>query len=153
MTLLCHRGMAQNDLRLWYTQPASNWNEALPIGNGRLAAIVFGKHTTEQIQLNEETIWTGSPHNNINSNMQQVVPELRNLLFEKKYDAAQKLSLEKMKASQNGMSYQPAGDLLIYMSGHEVASDYSRELDISTAITTTSYTVSGVKFFREKIYS
>jgi len=141
--------MAQNDLRLWYTQPASNWNEALPIGNGRLAAIVFGKHTTEQIQLNEETIWTGSPHNNINSNMQQVVPELRNLLYEKKYDAAQKLSLEKMKASQNGMSYQPAGDLLIYMSGHEVASDYSRELDISTAITTTSYTVSGVKFFRE----
>lgn len=149
MIFWCHQLMAQNDLKLWYTQPAASWNEALPIGNGRLAGMVFGNHTTEQIQLNEETIWTGSPHNNINSSMQQVVPELRNLLFEKKYAAAQKLSLEKMKAVQNGMSYQPAGDLLIYMSGHEQVSDYSRELDISTAISRTSYTLSGVKFFRE----
>lgn len=153
MILLCHRVMAQNDLRLWYAQPASNWNEALPVGNGRLAAMVFGNHSTEQIQLNEETIWSGSPHNNINSNMQQVVPGIRNLLFEKKYAEAQKLSLEKMKAVQNGMSYQPAGNLFIYMSGHDQVSNYSRELDISTAITTTSYTLSGVKFFRETFAS
>lgn len=147
--LLCHLAMAQNDLKLWYTQPASNWNEALPVGNGRLAAMVFGNHITEQIQLNEETIWSGSPHNNINESMQQVVPELRKLLFEKKYAEAQKLSIEKMKAIQNGMSYQPAGDLFIYMSAHDQVSNYSRELDISKAIATTSYTFSGVKFFRE----
>lgn len=140
---------AQNDLKLWYSQPAANWNEALPIGNGRLAAMVFGNPEKEQVQLNEETIWAGSPYNNIYSGMEEVVPELRKLLFEKKFAEAQKLSLEKMKAAQNGMPYQPAGDLFIEFPGHQNPENYKRELDISKAVASTSYSVNGISFNRE----
>src|SRR5262245_29699530 len=87
----------QKDLKLWYNKPAANWNEALPIGNGRLAAMVFGDPTNEHFQLNEETVWAGGPHNNIGENMGDAVEELRKLLWEKKYVEAQKLSLEKIK--------------------------------------------------------
>jgi len=143
----------QNDLKLWYSKPASNWNEALPIGNGRLAAMVFGDPANEHFQLNEETIWAGSPHNNINEEMKSVVPELRKLLFEKKYAEAQKLSLEKMKTTQNGMPYQSAADLFIEFPGHENAVNYKRELDISKAVTSTSYKVNGITYKREAFAS
>src|SRR5262245_8206151 len=119
----------QKDLKLWYTTPAANWNEALPIGNGKLAAMVFGDPAIEQFQLNEETIWAGSPHNNINDGMREVVPELRRLLFTKNYIEAQKLSLEKMRAVQNGMPYQPAADLFIEFPGHSNVTNYRRELN------------------------
>src|SRR6188768_919915 len=93
----CSIADAQSAYRLWYDKPATNWNEALPIGNGRLAAMVFGDPSREQVQLNEETIWTGAPYNNINDSMRYIVPELRKLLFDKKYAEAQKLSLERMR--------------------------------------------------------
>ncbi|MFT3845987.1 MAG: glycoside hydrolase family 95 protein [Lacibacter sp.] len=143
----------QNNMKLWYKQPSANWNEALPIGNGSLAAMVFGNPSAERLQLNEETIWAGAPHNNINDSMGAVVTRLRQLLFEKKYAEAQKLSLQKMTAKQNGMSYQPAGDLMIYMPGHEVYSNYRRELDISKAVTKTTYVVNGVTYTHEAFAS
>lgn len=138
---------SQQELKLWYKEAASNWNEALPIGNGKLAAMVFGGVPQEHLQLNEETIWTGEPHNNINDSMGLVVPQLRRLLYEKKYGEAQALSSAKMKAVQNGMSYQPAGDLWINMQG--AVRNYRRELDIRKAITTTMYTANGVRYTRE----
>ncbi len=144
---------AQQDLKLWYQQPASSWNEALPIGNGKLAAMVFGNPAAEQIQLNEETIWTGRPHNNIKDSMGIAVPQLRKLLFAKEYAAAQGLSLQTMKASQNGMSYQPAGDLFIEMQHPSNATKYYRELDISKAVSKTIYTVEGVEYTRESFAS
>src|SRR6478609_5948442 len=111
--LLAVNSFAQKDMRLWYKQPASAWEEALPLGNGKLATMIFGDVEKEHLQLNEETIWTGAPHNNLNDSMRYVIPELRRLLFEKKYGAAQQLSIEKMNSPQNGMSYRPAGDLFI----------------------------------------
>src|SRR3954464_3094484 len=73
------------DLKLWYDKPASNWNEALPIGNGRLAAMVFGGTQTEQLQLNEETVWAGEPGNNVPGGTFDSIQQVRKLLFEGKY--------------------------------------------------------------------
>ena len=92
LSLFSFSCLAQNDLKLWYTKPAAAWNEALPLGNGKLATMVYGGVEKENLQLNEETIWTGAPHNNLNDSMRYVIPELRRLLFEKKYGAAQQLS-------------------------------------------------------------
>jgi len=143
---------SQSDLSLWYAKPAANWNEALPVGNGRLAAMVYGGLDTERLQLNEGTIWTGQPYSNVTPEMGEAIPEIRKLLFEKKYAAAQKLSIEKLNVQQNGMSYQPAGDLLIQMR-HGKATDYRRELNISDAVATSSYSVDGVHFKRETFAS
>ena len=68
---------AQNDLKLWYDKPAANWNEALPIGNGRLAAMIFGDPSNERIQLNEETVWAGEPGNNVVDNLYPSIKEMR----------------------------------------------------------------------------
>lgn len=144
---------AQANLKLWYKQPASTWNEALPIGNGRLAAMVFGNPAKEQLQLNEETIWTGRPHNNVIDSHALVIPQLRQLLFDKKYAEAQALSKEKIKAVQNGMSYQPAGDVWLKFNGHELATNYTRDLNISNATSTVSYDVDGVHYTRTAIAS
>src|SRR4051812_37960141 len=83
------------DLKLWYSQPAANWNEALPVGNGRLAAMVFGNPTGETLQLNEETVWAGGPGNNIpNTNFKESLPQVRQLLFDGKYEEAQALAMK-----------------------------------------------------------
>ncbi|MBI5471309.1 MAG: glycoside hydrolase family 95 protein [Ignavibacteriae bacterium] len=156
LLLLCACAAAQNSdgaLKLWYRQPAETWNEALPIGNGRLAAMVFGNPAMERLQLNEETIWTGQPHNNIVESHSLVIPQLRRLLFEKKYAQAQALANEKLKAIQNGMSYQPAGDLWLQFPGHETATGYSRDLNIGNATASVSYNVAGVRYTRTAIAS
>lgn len=141
--------MAQPELKLWYNQPAANWNEALPIGNGKIAAMVFGNANAELLQLNEETIWAGGPHNNIIPGSAETIAELRRLLYEKKYAEAQKLSLEKMRPAQNGMPYLPAGDLLINMKGQGDISEYYRDLNLDSAVSSVSYTSNGVKYKRE----
>ncbi|MFT3679910.1 MAG: glycoside hydrolase family 95 protein [Ferruginibacter sp.] len=143
----------KKDLKLWYKQPAASWNEALPIGNGRLAAMLFGNPAMEQLQFNEETIWTGQPHNNIVDSHSLVIPQLRKLLFEGKYSEAQALSKEKIKAAQNGMSYQPAGDLWLQFPGHTNVTNYYRDLDISNATATVSYDAGGVHYERKAIAS
>jgi alpha-L-fucosidase 2 len=86
----------QSSYALWYNKPAKNWNEALPIGNGRLGAMIFGNPVQGKLQLNEETVWAGSPNNNVNPEAHKIIPELRKLLFEKKFVEAQKLANEKM---------------------------------------------------------
>jgi alpha-L-fucosidase 2 len=139
---------------LWYDAPAKNWVEALPIGNGRLGAMVFGNPAAERLQLNEETVWAGQPNNNGNPNALAALPEVRKLLFEGNYHEAQDLATEKIvtKAS-HGMSYQPVGDLNLLFAGHEKAENYYRELNISTAIVTARYTVDGVEYVRETFAS
>jgi alpha-L-fucosidase 2 len=139
---------AQQSFKLWYDKPATNFNEALPIGNGRLAAMVFGAVENDKVQLNEESIWTGQPHNNVTDSQGMVIPKLRELLFEKKYAEAQSLSKNKMRSPQNGMSYQPAGNLLLTFKGHGNATNYYRELDISKAVSTMSYNLNGVHYKR-----
>ena len=145
--------IAQPNL-IWYERPASNWNEALPVGNGRLAAMVFGGVSREMLQLNEETVWAGEPGNNVlNNGFREALPEIRRLIFEGKYqeaqDAAFKVVPPQTQNPNNGMPYQPVGNLLIDFQGHEQYSAYRRELDISKAISSTSYKVNGVTFRRE----
>ncbi|RJE73987.1 glycoside hydrolase N-terminal domain-containing protein [Reichenbachiella sp. MSK19-1] len=137
-------------LKLWYDEPAPNWNEALPIGNGRLGAMVFGVPEQENIQLNEGTLWSGGPHRNDNPETRDVLPEMRQLLFDGKYKEAHNLANDKLiSKTSHGMPFETAGNLYFKFDGHDNYSDYYRELDISGAIQRTSYTVGGVAFQRE----
>lgn len=139
---------AQEHLQLLYKQPAQNWNEALPIGNGKLAAMIFGDAQHEQLQLNEETLWKGSPHNNIRGNENETIKELRSLLFQKEYGKAQALSKESIHSPQNGMPFQPAGDLYIDFGSDSKITNYSRSLDIEEAVHTVKYEQNSVQYTR-----
>lgn len=158
---LAARSFAQNsssNLTLWYDKPALNWNEALPIGNGRLAAMVFGGISNDRIQLNEETIWAGEPGNNIPQKVYEPIQQMRKLLFEGKYKEAQDLSNatfpRQAPASLNyGMPYQTAGNLFMHFKDQEQATNYRRDLDISKAVSSVSYRNKGVNFKREYIAS
>lgn len=142
------------EYKLWYDRPAQVWTEALPLGNGRLGAMVFGTPGMERIQLNEETIWAGRPNNNANPNALEYIPKVRQLVFEGKYLEAQTLATEKVMAKTNsGMPYQSFGDLHISFPGHNRYSDYYRELSIDSARTIVRYKVDGVVYQRETITS
>lgn len=146
---------AQSDtlMKLWYNHPATQWVEALPVGNGRLGAMVYGDPYKEKIQLNENTIWAGSPNRNDNPEARAVLPEVRKLIFEGKYKEAQDLVNQKFisKTSQ-GCPYQTVGDLNLLFPGHENYSDYYRELDIEKAVETSRYKVDGVSF-QSKVFA
>src|ERR1041385_5265951 len=101
-----------DDLRLWYDKPASEWTEALPIGNGRLGAMIFGGVATEQIQLNEDTLYAGSPYDPNNPEALKALPEARRSIFAGKYQEAHDLVGAKMMAQpMKQMPYEPVGDL------------------------------------------
>jgi len=137
-------------LKLWYNTPAANWNEALAIGNGRLGAMVFGDPSKEQLQLNEETVWSGGPNSNITPESGTAIPKLRKLIFEGKFEEAQAIAdVEMLPKKNSGMIYQPVGDLFIKFNGHEKAKNYYRDLNIEKAVATVSYEMDGVKYKRE----
>lgn len=139
---------------LWYQQPSADWNAALPIGNGRLGAMVFGGMSEERLQLNENTLWSGGPYDPSNPEARAALPEARKLIFAGQFKEAEKLIESKMMGRPSGqMSYQTMGDLKLAFPGHEGASDYRRELDLDTAIAGVSYTVGGVRFSREAFAS
>lgn len=139
-----------DNLRLWYRQPAANWNEALPIGNGRLAAMVFGGIEKEKIQLNEDTVWAGEKRNRANPDGPKSLAEVRRLLFDGKPDAAEALAEKTIIAIPKRMPpYQPLGDLILQFNGIEKPVDYVRELDIDTAVTRVAFESEGVSFTRE----
>lgn len=142
------------EYKLWYDRPAQVWTEALPLGNGRLGAMVYGTPATEQIQLNEETIWAGRPNNNANPNALEYIPRVRHLVFSGKYLEAQTLATEKVMAKTNsGMPYQSFGDLRIAFPGHTRYTNYYRELSLDSARTLVRYEVDGVQYRRETITS
>ncbi len=146
---------AQNEslFKLWYNQPAKQWVEALPVGNGRLGAMVFGDPMNETIQLNESTVWAGQPNRNDNSNSRAVLPEVRKLIFEGKYKEAQDLVNQNfISKTSHGMPYQTVGNLNLQFSGHENYTNYYRELDIENAITLTRYSVNGINY-SAKVFS
>jgi alpha-L-fucosidase 2 len=143
---------AQQDLTLWYKQPARNWNEALPIGNGRLGAMIFGNPTEELIQLNEETLWSGGPVNtNPNPQAPQYLKAIRTALFNQEYQQAEELS-KKMQGLFTE-SYEPLGDLKLKYEVNGEPTDYHRELNISTAVASTRFKVNGVEYKRELFVS
>jgi len=134
-------------LKLWYTKPASQWVEALPVGNGRMGAMVYGDPSNELLQLNENTVWAGSPYRNDNPDAREALPEVRRLIFEGKYKEAHDLINQKfISRISNGMPYQTMGDLRLTFPGHENYSDYYRELDLERAVVSSRYTLNGVKY-------
>jgi len=150
-TLLAELSVAvqAGDLELWYDAPAEAWTEALPIGNGRLAAMVFGGTVTERIQFNEETVWAGGPRSYAHVGAVDVLPQIRKLLFAGKQKEAEKLASERfMSVPLRQMPYQPLGDVALEFAGHDAAKDYRRSLDLDTAIATTCYKVGDVKCTR-----
>ncbi|MEO8428192.1 MAG: glycoside hydrolase family 95 protein [Verrucomicrobiota bacterium] len=135
------------DLKLWYRQPATQWTEALPVGNGRLGAMVFGGVQTERLQLNEDTLWSGGPKDWNNPNAKKVLPELRRAIFAGRFEEADALC-QKMQGPYN-QSYLPLGDLEIEFDGDPSAANYRRELDIDRAVASVRYQLSDAVFTRE----
>jgi alpha-L-fucosidase 2 len=139
---------------LWYDKPAKSWNEALPLGNGHLGAMVFGTIPNERIQFNEYTVWTGHPRSYANPGAVEHLPEIRRLLFEEKQKPAEDLAEKEFMSIPLGqMAYQPCGDLWFDFQGLGPVSNYRRWLDLDTATQTTEYEAGGVKFRREVITS
>lgn len=134
---------------LWYREPAKIWEEALPIGNGRLGAMIFGGVADERIQLNESTLWDGYPLDANNPESLKALPEVRRLLFENKNNEAVSLAGKTMMGRPFRIKpYQSLGELW-FNTPILNASDYIRSLDLSTAIATTKYVSQGVEYKRE----
>ncbi len=138
------------DLALWYRQPAAEWVQALPVGNGRLGAMVFGGVALERLQLNEDTFFSGGPYNPINPLARNALPEVRRLIFAGRYAEAQDYAnAHVMSKPLKQMSYQPIGDVLVNQFGLENVADYVRELDLETAVTRTWFTSEQTRYLRE----
>jgi alpha-L-fucosidase 2 len=143
-----------DSLLLWYDKPAQEWTDALPIGNGRLGAMIFGGPAIEQLQLNEDTLYAGAPYDPNNPQALAALPEARRLIFDGKYKEAHDLVGAKMMAQPiKQMPYQPVGDLKLLFPEHESFTSYRRQLDLSTAIAKVSYTVGPTTFTREMFVS
>ncbi|MCJ7840747.1 glycoside hydrolase family 95 protein [Lederbergia sp. NSJ-179] len=136
---------------LWYDQPAKKWTEALPIGNGRLGGMVFGGIYQERIQLNEDSIWYGGPQDANNPDAKKYLPKIRELLFSGKQREAEHLARMALLSQPRYLHpYQPLGDLhLWFLDQEEPISDYRRELNVETAITTVHYKLGDQALFRE----
>ncbi len=144
----------RQELKLWYDKPAGQWVEALPLGNGRLGAMVFGDPVREEFQLNEETVWGGSPHNNTNPLAKEYLDEIRSLIFAGENMKAQELcGVAISSKGGQGMPYQTVGSLKLDFDGLEGYDNFYRELDLNTAVSTTRFTVDGVEFVRESFTS
>ena len=135
---------------LWYRQPAATWNEALPLGNGRLGAMVFGGVHSERIQLNEDTVWAGERRDRNNPEGAKNLAEIRRLLFAGKAREAEVLAERTIISVPKRMpQYQPLGDLLLRFDGQGEAREYARELDLDAGLARVSYQSGGVLFTRE----
>jgi alpha-L-fucosidase 2 len=138
------------DLELWYDAPAARWTEALPVGNGRLGAMVFGGIAAERLQLNEDTLWAGGPYSPANPEAREHVDEVRRLIFAGRYAEAEALANRHLMARPlKQMPYQPAGDLAVAQRFSGEATAYRRSLDLDTAVQTTTFTAGGVTYTRE----
>jgi len=139
---------------LWYAHPADKWENAFPVGNGRLGAMVFGRTDDEQIQINEETYWSGGPYSTVVKGGYKALPEIQKLIFDGQYRNAHTLfgrSLMGYPVEQQ--KYQALANLVIKYRSKTPVSGYRHQLDLDTAITTTSYEQDGVRYVREVFVS
>ncbi len=141
----------RGDLTLWYRQPAQQWVEALPIGNGRMGAMVFSGVPLERLQLNEDTLWSGGPREWDNPQARAVLPEARRLLAAGDYGGADALC--RQMQGPYTQSYQPLGDLRIRFDAEGTPAAYERALDLRTAVASTRYRLGGVEYTREAFIS
>ncbi len=142
-------------LKLWYKTPSGKtWENALPIGNGRLGAMIYGNPDKEIIQLNEHTVWSGSPNRNDNPEALAALPMIRKLIFDGRYkEATQLVGKTIITKKSHGQMFQPVGNLELTFNGHEACTNYSRDLDLEKAVAKVSYTVGDVNYMREVIAS
>src|SRR5882672_10215499 len=137
----------ENPLSLWYRKPATRFEEALPLGNGQLGAMLYGTVETEQLGLNKDTLWAGGPYDPVNPAAKEALPEVRKLIFAGQYhDAATLLSEKVMAMPLKQMPYETVGDLLLRISGEGDVADYRRDLNLDSALATVSYTRNGIRF-------
>jgi alpha-L-fucosidase 2 len=136
-------------LSLWYRQPARRWEEALPVGNGRLGAMVFGGVDNERLQLNENSLWDGHAQDTTNPEALAVLPEVRRLVFEGHNEEATQLAGKMMGIPQGVKSYQTLGDLFLELPPAPVAQGFRRELDLDTGVARVTYESGGVRYTRE----
>ena len=152
--LHCPAEQSGNAMTLWYRQPAQRWTNAMPIGNGRLGAMVFGGVETERLQLNEDTIWSGGPHVYDNPEALGHLNEVRQLIIQGQLPEARKISDKYMlgvPAFQQ--AYQPLGNMYIHFDNHEASDEYLRQLDLETGVVTVTYRIGGTRFTREMFAS
>ncbi len=138
--------------KIWFTKPAADWNEALPVGNGRLGAMVFGNIENERLELNEKSVWTGEERWDANPEALKTLPRVRKLLFEGRYKEAEALARKGILSYKPGnpaASYQALGDIFIHFRSQRGISNYRRELDIENAIATVQYQAGQVSYTRE----
>jgi len=138
---------------LWYRAPAADWSEALPLGNGRLGAMVFGGTASERFQINEQTLWGGSPHDYDSGQKSQVLDDLREHIFSGNLADAAVAGQDFLGNPKTLFPYQPFIDLNLRFPGHEIANEYRRELDISRAVHTVKYRIGSTHFQRESFIS
>jgi len=139
---------------LWYAQPAKTWNEALPIGNGRLGAMIFGGVPDERIQFNEDTLWTGKPHDYVRAGAREHLAEIRRLLFAGKIKEAEGVTRTNFLSDPvRQKAYQPFGDLHLHFPGNTNITKYRRELDLDAAVARVTYQSDGVTYQREAFAS
>ncbi len=150
----CIGNTSAKSLKLWYTQPAAIWEEALPIGNGRIGAMIYGGVAEEHIQFNEETLWTGAPHDYSHEGASQYLGKIRELIWEGKQKEAEVLAMDKFMSNPlRQKMYQPFGDLWIKFEGQGEVTNYIRELDLSSALCRTTYQSGSVNYSREYLAS
>jgi len=145
-----HWLLADDSLRLWYAQPAAKWEEALPIGNGHMGAMIFGGTTDERIQFNEDTLWTGKPHDYVRPGAADHLAEIQKLVFEgKDKEAAPIIRQYFLSDPIRQKAYQPFGDIHLHFPGDENVTDYRRQLDLDSAIARVTYKVNNITYTRE----
>ena len=140
---------SDSGFKLSFDKPASKWTEAVPVGNGRIGAMIFGGTEDDRVQVNESTLWGGGPHDYTNPDAYSHLDEVRQLIFAGKVEEAEKLSQNLMGKPKLLMPYQPFCDLRLHFPGQGQTKDYRRELHLDDAIAETSYTVGDVNFRRE----
>ncbi len=139
---------------LWYRQPAAKWTEALPLGNGRLGAMVFGSQPTERLQLNEESLWAGEPCDAYPDDFHKHLSELQQFVLDGRIEEARKLGKEKLTKSPTSFrSYEPLADLWIEMPGADSVANYRRNLNLATGVASVTYVCDGVRLTRELFIS
>ena len=141
--------------KIVFDTPAKDWNEALPVGNGRLGGMVFGLPFTERIQLNEDSVWSGGPQDRNNPSAREYLPKIRQLIFDGRIEEAQELCTFALSGTpEEERHYEPLGNLFIEFSGKALDfGEYRRVLDLSDATVTTTFTLDGVRYTREVIAS
>ena len=148
MQMMAKKTVTDNSCRLWYNAPAKHWLEALPIGNSHLGGMVYGGIQDENIQLTEETFWSGGPHNNNSQKSLDNLPKVRDLIFNGREEEAADIINKDFVVGPHGMRFLPMANLHVKMQNQGKAEHFVRELDLKRAITTTSFVLDDVRYTR-----